>query len=390
MSGQRPSSSPRHTRGSLILCSRWRPGVGSNRRPSDVQSRGDGNLAYPQPVQPRVTFRYAFMMLLRRACALFAFATIALTACGSDPASDPAAPSTPAAFSDPAADGESLAKAWFELLSMTGSAEGVIEVSPEEAAQGAELVRPFLDPAFQLQRATGQRYTRDNYIPSDIDAFEITDMRATEPRKGVKVLRYATRTPGATLPDSNMVMSDELQPRLTVMRWDEDLGRWLIVSHANFNTPVQAICNQEPITVNPIEVNTSTADRELGEALTRTMWELFVDGDASPIVHPQIQVQTAGGGGFTTIDEYKPGKMAVAEVSDFVVTRNEDLIVVNHGMEAQGNVYEGITKLGEQKTPRLLTFLKDEQGAWKLITSASFSPPAEIPPDVDCAPATEE
>lgn len=324
-------------------------------------------------------------MLPRRAFVVLAAAALALTACGNDMASDPPSAAAPAAFTDPQADGEALANAWFELLSMTGSAEGTVVVSPEEAARGAELVKPYLDPAFQLQRSTGQRYTKDNYLPSDIDQFEIADLRVTEPREGVMVLRYATRTPGATLPDSSMVMSDELQPRLTVMRWDEELGRWLIVSHANFNTPVQAICNQEPIAPTPVDVATSDADQQLGESLTRTLWDLFVQGDASPIAHPAIQVQTAGGGGFTTLDEYKPGKMQAAALSDFVVTRDGDLIVVTHAMQADGNVYEGIIPLAAQKMPRLLTFMEDEKGDWKLIASASFSPPAEIPEGLDCA-----
>lgn len=324
-------------------------------------------------------------MNVPRGLILLIAAALALTACGGAAGSSPSTSGAPAAFTDPNADGEALANAWFELLSMTGSAEGTVEVSPEEAARGAEMVRPYLDPAFQLQRSTGQRYTRDDYVPSDIDQFEIADLRVTEPRDGVMILRYATRTPGATLPDSSMVMSDELQPRLTVMRWDEELGRWLIVSHANFNTPVQAICNQEPIAPTPVDVNTSDADRQLGESLTRTLWDLFVQGDASPVVNRAIQVQTAGGGGFSTLDEYKPGKMQAAAVSDFVVTRNGDLIVVSHAMQADGNIYEGIVPLASQKMPRLLTFFEDEEGEWKLISSASFSPPAEIPAELDCS-----
>ena len=291
----------------------------------------------------------------------------------------------PAALSDSDADGEALANAWFELLSLTGSPNGTVEVTPEEAAKGAELVTPFLDPAFQLQRSTGQRYTRDDYVPSDIDGFEIADMHVTEPRQGVKVLRYAVSTPGATAPDSSMVMSDELQPRLTVMRWDEELGRWLIVSHANFNTPIQAVCNQEPIAVNAVEVTTSESDRELGEELARTVYDLLEHGDVSPIYHPQVQVQTGGGYGFSTIAEYTPGQMQRATLSDYVVTRNDDLIVVTMGVVPEGNVFNGITELSAQRNPRMLTFLEDEQGEWKMVSGAVFSPPAQVPAGVDCA-----
>ena len=136
-----------------------------------------------------------------------------LTACGSGSTSDTADSSVPVAFEDRSASGESLANAWFELLALTGSVTGTVEVTAEDAAAGAELVKPFLDPAFQLQRATGQRYTRDSYIPSDIDEFEISDVFVTEPRDDIKVLRYAIQTEGATVPDASMVMSDDLAPR---------------------------------------------------------------------------------------------------------------------------------------------------------------------------------
>ena len=324
-------------------------------------------------------------MPLQRAVTLLISAAIALSACGGTAASDSADVLVPAAFGDSAADGEALANAWFELLSLTGSSDGSITVTPEEARKGAELVKPYLDPAFQLQRSTGQRYTRDDYVPSDIDGFEIADMHVTEPRQGVKVLRYAVRTPGATLLDSNMVMSDELQPRLTVMRWDEELERWLIVSHANFNTPIQAVCNQEPVAVNAVEVPTSDSDRELGEALARRVYALLEQGDASPIYHPEVQVQTGGGFGFSTTAEYTPGQMQRATLSDYVVTRNGDLIVVTMGVVPEGNVFNGITELSAQENPRMLTFLEDEEGEWKMISGAVFSPPAQVPAEVDCA-----
>ncbi len=316
---------------------------------------------------------------------LLAASTLIVTACGTDTASQSVDTNVAAVFEDRSSDGESLANAWFELLSLTGSANGTIEVTTEDAAAGAELVKPFLDPAFQLQRATGKRYTKESYIPSDIDDFEISDVYVTEPREDIKVVRYAIRTPGATIPDSSMVMSDELAPRLTVMRWDKELARWLIVSHANFNTPVQAVCNQENIELFSTEVTTSSEDRELGEMLARTWFDLLVAGDGSPLLHPQVQGQSAAGSGYTTSAEYVKGQMKSAELSDFVVTRDGDLIIVTLGVDTEGTVFAGATELGSQKNARLLTFLKDDQGEWKLIATATFNPPAEVPAEIECA-----
>ena len=324
-------------------------------------------------------------MIFRRALVLVAATALTLTACSGDSSSESPPVDLPAAFDDRGADGETLANAWFELLSLTGSADGTVEVSPEDAVAGAELTKPYLDAAFQLQRATGQRYTRENYIPSDIDAFQISNVSVTEPREDLKVIRYSIQTTAATVPDASLVMSDDLAPRLTVMRWDEEQGRWLVVSHANFNTPVQAVCDQEPIEMASGEVSTSEADRELGEELARTWFDLLVAGDGSPLMHPQVQGQSAAGSGYTTAAEYTPGKMKAAELSDFVVTRNGDLLVVSLGVDAEGTVFGGSTALGTEKNPRLLTFLEDQQGEWKLISTATFNPPAEIPDDVECA-----
>ena len=323
-------------------------------------------------------------MRFKRVFVLFAVSSLLLNACGSDTANDA---SGPVAFGDRSASGESLANAWFELLSLTGSSSETVEVTAEDAAAGAALVKPFLDPAFQLQRATGQRYTRHNYIPSDIDGFEISNVFVTEPRDDIKVLRYAIRTPGATTPDSSMVMSSDLAPRLTVVRWDEEAGRWLIVSHANFNTPIQAVCNQETIKLDSAEVATSNEDRELGEKLARTWFDLLIAGDGSPLLHPEAQGQSAAGTGYTTSAEYVKGQMKSAELSDFVVTRDGDLIIVTLGVDTEGTVFAGSTELGTQKNARLLTFLQDDQGEWRLIATATFNPPAEVPAEVECAAA---
>jgi hypothetical protein len=51
------------------------------------------------------------------------------------------------------------------------------------------IVRPYLDPAFILMRATGPRYTAGNFVPLDIDDFELSDFVVTEPREDIRVIR---------------------------------------------------------------------------------------------------------------------------------------------------------------------------------------------------------
>ena len=177
---------------------------------------------------------------------------VLLAACGGQSASDGTAASTamPAAytdpegaFADPEASGEDLVNAWFGLLALTGRGAGEVATSAEEVEAGMAIVRPYLDPAFTLLRATGQRYTAGNYVPLDIDAYELSDVVVTEPRDDIRVLRYFISQPGATSPDAGVVMGAEKAPRIAVFRWDDDLGHWVVVSYANFNSAIAAIAD---------------------------------------------------------------------------------------------------------------------------------------------------
>ena len=93
-----------------------------------------------------------------------------------------------AAFADREASGEDLIYAWFGLLALTGREAGAVASSAEEVEAGMAIVQPYLDPAFTLLRATGQRYTAGNYVPLDIDDFELSDFVVTEPRDDIRVL----------------------------------------------------------------------------------------------------------------------------------------------------------------------------------------------------------
>lgn len=128
-----------------------------------------------------------------------------LVACGGQSAKieSPASEAIPAAFSDPEtafanreASGEDLINAWFGLLALKGRGPGEVATTPEEVEAGMAVVRPYLDPAFTLLRATGQPYTAGSYVPLDIDAFEVSDVIVTEPREDIRVVRFFVSQPG--------------------------------------------------------------------------------------------------------------------------------------------------------------------------------------------------
>ena len=262
-----------------------------------------------------------------------------------------------AAFADREASGEDLIYAWFGLLALTGREAGAVATSAEEVEAGMAIVQPYLDPAFTLLRATGQRYTAGNYVPLDIDDFELSDFVVTEPRDDIRVLRFFVSQPGATAPDAGLVMGGEKAPRIVVFRWDDEQSHWVAVSYANFNTGIAAICEQKPIRVR-------------GKT-------------------PVNQLQLADGAGWPTTDD-KPIEWAPAAAYDFAhvgVARHDDLLVVTYDAVVSDLVMEG-DEYRETASPRMLTYLLSPEGTWELIALANFNVPQGVPADVDCVSVT--
>lgn len=310
-----------------------------------------------------------------------------LSACGGGGATSesPAAGEVPAALADPDASGEELADAWFGLLSLTGREAGQVATTPEEVEAGMALVRPYLDPAFTLVRATGQRYTAGNYVPLDIDDYQVSDVIVTEPREDIRVVRYFVSEPGATAPDAGLMMSDEKAPRISVFRWDEEQGHWVMLSHANFNSPLAALCSQAPIEVTGETPATSPEDVALGTSLVEQWRDITTGVSSEKVRHPANQIQLADGQGWPTVDG-SPIEWAPAQAYDFAnvgVARNGDLLVVSYDAVVSDLVMEG-DEYRETASPRLLTYLLSPEGKWELIALANFTVPQGVPADVDC------
>ena len=317
-----------------------------------------------------------------------------LAACGGEAITVDRSASTamPAAFADPEtalanpdASGEDVIYAWFGLLTRTGRGAGEVATSAEEVEAGMAIMRPYLDPAFILQRASGQRYTAGTYVPLDIDDFELSDFVVTEPREDIRVIRYFVSQPGATAPDAGVILSAEKAPRISVFRWDAELGHWVAVSYANFNNALAAICEQEPIRVTGEAPVTTPEDRALGLSLVEQWRDITTGASSEEVRHPANQIQLADGWGWPTADD-KPIEWAPAKDYDFAdvaVARNGDVLVVSFDAVVRDLVLEG-DEYRDTASPRLLTYLLSPQGTWELIALANFNVPQDIPDDAEC------
>jgi len=291
------------------------------------------------------------------------------------------------ALANPDASAEDLMDAWFGLLALAAPSGGNVATSSEEVAAGMKVMRTYLDPAFTLMRATGQRYTADNYVPLNIRDYELSDFVVTEPREDIRVIRFFVTQAGATSPDAGVVMSEEKAPRIVVLRWDEELGHWVMVSYANFNKAIAAICEQDPIGVRGETPNTSAEDLALGMSLVE--WEAAAaTGKSTEEVgySPAYQVQFADGQGWPTTDEAMIDDWTPAKSYDFDnvgVARNGDVVVVSYDVVVDGVVIEG-EEYRDTATPRLATYLRDSNGKWQKISVGSFNVPEGVPGDVEC------
>jgi hypothetical protein len=282
-------------------------------------------------------------------------------------------PGHESAFADKNVSGNDLAAAFLELLTAAG-----------KAAAPNDFVKPYLDPAFILQRASGKRYTADNYIPPLIDGYDISDVRETRPAPDVMVLRYAVRA-AETAPDTALVMSTDKAPRLTVFHWSEKASRWQVVSHANFNVPVAAVCDTSPVSQNALASPATPEDYKLGIDTVNEFIKLLEASNTKLILHPMVQVQTASGFGITTLAERKkPSTASDMTYKDPVISRDGKLLVFSAYFLTKQHDFMKDNQLRVGIVPHLLTFMQVEDGSWKMIANALFSPPAEVPKGTSC------
>jgi len=290
------------------------------------------------------------------------------------------------ALANPDAGAEDLINAWFGLLALAAPSDGKVATTSEEVEAGMKVMRTYLDPAFTLVRATGQRYTADNFVPLNVGAYELSDFVVAEPREDVRVIRFFVTQAGTTSPDAGVVMSEEKAPRIVVLRWDEELGHWVMVSYANFNSAVAAICDQDPIVISGKTPNTSPEELALAASLVEKNVANATGKSTEQLAHPDYQVQFADGQGWPSegeamIDDWTPAQSY--EVDNVGVTRNDDLLVLSYDAAVKDVVNEG-DDYRDAASPRLYTYLRSPEGKWQQIALGNFNVPEDIPADTEC------
>jgi hypothetical protein len=132
----------------------------------------------------------------------------------------------------------------------------------------------------------------------------------------------------------------------------------------------------------------SAEDKALGERLLRQFFDLLMKGDTIAMLNPAIQVQISSGRGYTTLAERKnPSKYDDLHFDYAVVTRNRDVLVASSYNVAGQRSFMKLDQLRSGLAPFMATFILSEEGAWSIISIASFAAPKELPDGVACVPS---
>lgn len=275
----------------------------------------------------------------------------------------------------------------YEILSRGGSPTGEMGGAPAQPDESTLTeVRALLDDQVLIQRSSlNYGITEQTYVPTDIDEFEIDRMSLTRPTEDVLVALYDVSLPGRTDPATGELFSGATMPRLTVLRWNEDEQRWLIFSHADFDTPKAILCGVET-TGGPAQSEFLPADIELGAQIVDDLVAAKLADDNS-VYAEGYQVVLASGERNTPSKPIASLTKPVAP-SNVEAIRSGDLIAIRYDIPNALDV-DG-ESLAQEFNPRLLTYQLAEDGKWKLIATAVFGVTQGIADGIDCVPSTNQ
>lgn len=237
-----------------------------------------------------------------------------------------------------------------------------------------EGLAEFLSPGFQIARADGSTADKEAYLqnPADVGAYRLTDFFVTEAGDALVARYLVTATERI---DTQLYSSDPRQ-RLSVFVRDGDTVT--LLAHANLNTPENPTA-EEPAETEPPANSVATsdpADVAIAEETQNAFFSALVDGDGEALeelLSPAFQLVRADGSSATK-DQYlaNPAVMDSFELTDFVTTREGDLIVARF-LGATEETIDGQTYSNEP-APRFAV-MQQEGDSWRIIAQVNFNRP---------------
>jgi outer membrane murein-binding lipoprotein Lpp len=233
----------------------------------------------------------------------------------------------------------------------------------------------FLSPAFQIVRIDGSSADKAQYLanPADVGAYHLSDFNVTAAGDAL-VARYTVVTVERI--DQQLYLEDPRQ-RLSVFVPGAD-GELQLLAHANLNTPnndaeTPPATDQEST---PPRTSSSAEDVKIAEDTQNAFFQALKDGDAAALeklLSPAFQLVRADGSSATK-SEYlaNPATMNSFELTDFITTREGDLIVAKF-VGTTNEVIDGTEYKGDPADR--FAVMQRNGDTWRIIAQVNFNSP---------------
>ena len=163
--------------------------------------------------------------------------------------------------------GLATARQAYAILSRVGSPTGQLGGTLNQAGKNSvNNAKTLLDDNALIQRSSlNYGLTKETYVPTDVDTFQIDRLKTTRTAGDALVMTYYVSLPNRVDLKTGAVMSGKSMPRITVIRWDNKQKQWLVFSHADFDTPEAILCGDESLRMAPKKSQFKEADIALGK-----------------------------------------------------------------------------------------------------------------------------
>lgn len=271
----------------------------------------------------------------------------------------------------------------YTIFSQVGSKTGEIGGRlNQENANAVKNAKALFDDKALIQTAR-LKYglTKKTFTPTDVDEFKASDVFVTIPANGIIVASYKMALPNRVDLKTKTILSGEVLPRLTVLRWDEKEKQWLVFSHADFDTPAAMLCGA-PSGIKPAKSHYSEDNIRLARKILDTQFANVVKGNSVLGQARGFQVVYASGEQRDSTKQPSYSFSQKPKLTEIEATRNGNLLAVRYnGPGAASFVGSAVDP---SVKPRLLTFFKNDKGEWERISAAIFSVTSKVANDVKC------
>ncbi len=283
--------------------------------------------------------------------------------------------------------GRRMADEVYGILSEVGSPSGNINADmPIGSESVVELAKSIVAERALIQNARfNHGLTKKTYVPTDIDEFKVEEVVLTRPADEVLVASYRVSLPDRTDTVTGTVLSGESMPRLTVLQWNESLHMWQVFSHADFDAPSAAVCGTEK-KQNYSKSSFDPEDIALGNEIMDEFVKAMMDDQLKDHVLKGYQYVYASGEKKTKDGPVRTTIKKNVDRANLEAVKSGRLIAIRYDTQGVLTLDDG--GIEPDVKPRLFTFYKADDGAWRFIAAAVFSVTQKVASGTKCISPT--